>query len=442
AAFVSQIATSLLAYLSLFYLLIRFKANHLYAIFLAFCFLFCQAQLHVFPKICLFQFSLICICLGLSNHKDFNLIKWLAVLLVLSLLMYTRRPEFTLAVFLASILMTVYVVLTNTQKFVRISAIWIAVILVAVFGYFLGGVFPHGQIKNEFIMAFYDNYYVWTGKHFDFADEFKNFPKIYGAVQYDWEILWANPKVLLHHILSNVPIAIKSLLMWIKSVFYDDFALIFGTKGKFVFAASLVLFLFTIRIRKDVKTGIFKGTWILFAILLLSASILVFVIYPLPIYTILLLPFLFVLLSKGSEYFTLKYKNRGLGVLAVCMVVKLWNFCARELPSSSHVNFYTKMASIDTKGNQLKVLSNDVFGFQFYDKIGKRIAYDPYKQALDKTISETKPDIILLYAMDLEVPNNRDFIVNKKSMDSYVRIPTFESIQRYIWVKKGLRLPL
>lgn len=82
-----------------------------------------------------------------------------------------------------------------------------------------------------------------------------------------------------------------------------------------------------------------------------------------------------------------------------------------------------------------KILSNDIFGYTYLANTGSsRIGFDAYKEALPMAVGRTKPDFILLYGLDTEIPNIRNFL-RKPILDGYKIDTTYKSVQRLIWVK-------
>ena len=95
------------------------------------------------------------------------------------------------------------------------------------------------------------------------------------------------------------------------------------------------------------------------------------------------------------------------------------------------------MKEIGTK-KQIEILSNDIFGQNYFDENYHRTGWDPIKDNLVSILNSGKYDVLSLYFLDLEVPENRAFLKEGSLKTKMIRIKTYEPLKRYIWVKPEL----
>ena len=87
---------------------------------------------------------------------------------------------------------------------------------------------------------------------------------------------------------------------------------------------------------------------------------------------------------------------------------------------------------------RLIILSNDNFGFQYFDQNFKRIGWNPSNEIILDKVKTENIDVISIYRLDLEVAATRDFVNKLHTQTGYVQIKNFEAQKRYLWVKPEL----
>lgn len=442
--FLSYFLLAVTAYVSLFLLLRKYLGSFFIAFFLSTCFLFSDYQILLVPKLTYLNFIFICLGLYFLDFRKHAFQNYFILAVCILANAYVARPEFVwfLVPVVLLMLFSHFKHIPKVSQTLSLAGFF----FIIVFLYWLaGGIYPSGYLKEVFIQHFFDNYEVWTGKHFDLADEFSQFTSIYGKVESDYQVFTTNPGLLLKHSLYNFKNLILGVLKLFKSVFYDIFVGVFSNKTKY-FSVALILILFLIIDFKnsfsEVKQ-IYSSPKPLFKFiiwLLLPCLLLVLVVFQREHFVLLLLPFLFLGLGHLLKSIKLRqnlFSKISFSVILSSIVVGIFMKFPIKTNHPNNVDFYNFLNKIKVE-KRLIILSNDNFGFQYFDQNFKRIGWNPSNEIILDKVKTENIDVISIYRLDLEVPATRDFVNKLHTQTGYVQIKNFEAQKRYLWVKPEL----
>ena len=444
AMFLSYFMLSILVYFSLFLLLRKYLGSFYIAFFLSTCFLFSDFQLLLVPKLTYLNFIFICLGLYLLDFRKFAFENYFVIAVCMLANAYVARPEFVwfLVPVILIMLFTHFKHIPKVSQTLSLVGFFLAIVLI----YWLaGGIYPSGYLKEIFIQHFFDNYEVWTGRHFDLADEFGQFNNIFGKVESDYQVFTANSGLLLKHSLNNLKNLILGILKVFKSTFYDVFVGIFSGKTKY-FILALILILGLIidfknsfsELKKIISSPkpLFKFiVWLLFPCLLL-----VLVVFPREHFVLLLLPFIFLGLGHLLKLIKLRQNIFSKISFSVVLLTIFTGIIMKYPIKTNHpnnVDFYNYLNKIKID-KRLKMLSNDNFGFQYFGLNFERIGWNPSSEMILDKVKSDNIDVISIYRLDLEVPATRAFVDSLHKKTGYVQINQFEAQKRYLWVKPNL----
>ncbi len=437
---------SITMFLALLWYLKKYSGSFWASFFIAACFLFSDFQVSLQPRITILNLIFGLFFLGLIANKRPLYANWGIISVGLLLCNYVSRPEFYWFFLIATI---IFIFQTTKSKEIILNK---KIIVVGAFGLFVaffyfigGGINEPGKLKVAFIQHFFDNYQVWTGKSFDYDEEFIVFDKIYGKVNADIELITANPSFFFKHVLFNFKNYFLATLKIFKSCFYDVFVIFFHDKTKYVFTIFCFLLIIGIDFKQSLQNfwNISKAYFPKFpylALFMLPTFVAVLLVFPRYHYTILHLPFYFLLLVflfVSLKFRTPKLKTIALFLFIACYFLGVIAHYPSRIKLPSHVGFYKYMAQM-ANGKRLSLLSNDYFGFNYYKTNYTKTSWKVSKTDLVKLVNTQKYDLITFYQMDLEVEDNRKFVLEGYKSTNYIRIKKFEGIKRYIFVKPEL----
>jgi energy-coupling factor transporter transmembrane protein EcfT len=168
--------------------------------------------------------------------------------------------------------------------------------------------------------------------------------------------------------------------------------------------------------------------------------LLVLVVFPREHFVLLLLPFIFLGLGHLLKLINLRQNIFSKISFSVVLLSIFTGIIMKYPVKTNHpnnVDFYNYLNKIKID-KRLKILSNDNFGFQYFDLNFERIGWNPSREMiLDKVRSENI-DVISIYRLDLEVPATRAFVDSLHKNTGYVQLNQFEAQKRYLWVKPNL----
>jgi hypothetical protein len=420
---------------SVFVLLIFFLNKYLKrfytSFFISLLFLFSGIQISIFPKITFLNLIIILSTLILIDPKRKKSINLALLALGFLLNIYVSRPEY-LWIFPFVFLTLIFF----AKKENKLSIVFYLTGLLILLYFVGGGIYPNGMLKANFIMHFFDNYEAWTGKHLDLNDEFIQFEKLFGKVNYEIQLITSNPVMFLKHVLSNITGLAKEILIFLKSIFYDVFVSIFKSKTKYFVAAFVFYLLLAIDFKASFKKIMLPSFDAYLMVLFLPALLLILVVYPRQHFVLFLMPLVLLATVFFTEFFVwrkqlkfTRYLVSGTLLLGLAMGFPF------KSQHPNNVDFYKKMKELGQK-NRLVLLSHDDFGFNFYKTNFNRFNWIPEKDNIDTLAKKHDADIICLFRLDMENPSSREFL--KQNHEGYVRVSQFDTLQRYIWVKPGL----
>ena len=414
--------------------------------FVSLCFLFSTFQISLLPRITILNLVIGLFFLSKISINKTKYQNWGNLTVSLLLCNFVSRPEFFWFFILSFCIFTYFIFKENTHFFNKKALIWLGLVCLVFLLYYLGGgINEPGKLKVAFTQHFFDNYQVWYGKKFDYDEEFLVFEKIYGKVNSDFDLIKANPSMFFHHVFTNFLNYFNVISKILKSSFYEIFIKFFEQKTKFFFIFICLTFVPSIKWKESIVNFIneinnFLHISVYLIFFLLPTVVSVLVVYPRDHYAILHLPLYLLIISfifKSLVYKNIILKNvfqYGLTLLILIGVSTHFPFPKEPV---SNTRFY-KYMKLKSKENKLHFLSNDIFGFNYYSGNMKISVWNPKKQDLVTLINSGQFDGVILYYLDLEVEENRQFVKSGFKKTNLVRIPTFEKINRYIWVKPEL----
>jgi hypothetical protein len=439
--FLSYFLLSTLSFISLFLVLKKHLQSFLIAFFISACFLFSDYQILLIPKLTYLNFIFICLGLFYLDSKRFTFQNYLIISVCILVNAYVARPEFVW--FLApTVLLMLFAHFKHIAKVSQTLSI-IGFFFAIIFLYWLdGGIYPSGYLKEIFIQHFFDNYEVWTGNHFDLADEFGQFANIYGRVESDYQVFTANPGLLIKHSLYNSKNLILGVLKVFKSVFYDIFVGVFSSKTKYFTVALILIFGLIVDFRNSydslkVSFSFPKPLFKFIIWLLLPCLLVVLVVFPREHFVLLLLPFVLLVLGqllKSSKLRQNLFSRVSFLLILLTVFVGIIMKFPIKTNHPNNVDFYNFLNKIKVE-KRLKILSNDNFGFQYFDQNFERIGWHPSSEMILDKVKSENIDVISIYRLDLEAPATRAFVDNLHTQTGYVQIKNFEAQKRYLWVK-------
>jgi hypothetical protein len=434
---------SSIMFLAMVSFLKKYLNNFYLALFISIAFLFSGFQVSLLPRITILNLIFGLIYLTLIDFKRPRHLNWGITSVGLMLCNYVSRPEFFWFFLIAALLFLYFTVTARraTKKH-KITVIGAFLGFVALFYFIGGGINEPAKLKVAYIQHFFDNYQVWTGQHFDYEEEFVVFENVYGKVESTLDIITANPSYFFKHVFTNLKTYFLLVLEILKSCFYDYLLVLFKFKTKFAFAALILLLAFELDLKQTVKKFWIKlksRFFILpFLILfMLPTFVAVLIIFPRDHYTILHLPFYFLIIGIFIDSFTWKRKRvtENITRISALLFLALLVFNLQlKMPEKSHRQYYEFMNALPLKN--VKLLSNDVFGLNYYQN-GQytRTGWDPQNNELTDKLNSGKFDILSIYFMDLETKSNREFTAEGYKKTGYVKIERFKGIQRYLFVR-------
>jgi hypothetical protein len=229
-----------------------------------------------------------------------------------------------------------------------------------------------------------------------------------------------------------------------KSCFYQPFVSFFGHYTRYVFVVFLIFLGFTIDLKGSFKAlkeqlNIHKVNIAFLEIFSLPGLVIAILVYPRNHFTILDLPIYFLIVGLLINSIVLKSNKiwkwaNWILVLGFAGGVFLQKPKFNEI---GHVASYKFIQAASLK-KPLVVLSNDFFGYNYYSGHTTLHNYDANNDDLVKLLATNKYDILTMYPLDFEIPRNREFIAKNYIKSDYIRIPKFEGVKRYIFVRKDL----
>ncbi len=420
---------------SVFVLLIFFLNKYLKrfytSFFISLLFLFSGIQISIFPKITFLNLIIILSTLILIDPKRKKSINLALIALGFLLNIYVSRPEY-LWIFPFVFLTLIFF----AKKENKLNIVFYLVGLLILLYFVGGGIYPNGMLKANFIMHFFDNYEAWTGKHLDLNDEFIQFEKLFGKVNYEIQLITSNPVMFLKHVLSNITGLAKEILIFLKSIFYDVFLSIFMGKTKYFVVALIFYFLIEVDYKASLKKIRLPRFDTYLMLIFLPSLLLILVVFPRQHFVLLLMPLVLlgVGILAGHIVWRKKLKLTPYLFSGGLLIGLVMGFPYKS-QHPNNVDFYKKMKEVGQK-NRLVLLSHDDFGFNFYKTNFNRFNWIPEKDNIDTLAKKHDADIICLFRLDMENPSSREFL--KQNHEGYVRVSQFDTLQRYIWVKPGL----
>jgi hypothetical protein len=436
---------SCLVFISFFYYLIYSKLSFTISYLLSTAFLFSSFQIGLSPRLTLVNLILGFIFLSIISKKAERHIKWGLMTVCLLLCNYVSVPEF-LPFFIVSFLIFSYKIVRNNELKItqKIKPVLLVLAIIGVLFYVGGGIENQSVFVREYKYHFLDNWELWTGEHYDFQDELNVFDRVYGKANSLFEFVTVNPAYFFKHILYNFGKYIVTVLGIFKSCFYQPFVSFFGQYTKYLFLILMAFGGFAIDFKASLTSlknqlKIHKVNIAFLEIFSLPGLVIAILVYPRNHFTILDLPIYFLIVGLLLHSIVLKSNKIWLW-LRWGLVLGFVGGIILQKPvfnTNGHVASYTSIQAASLK-KPLVVLSNDFFGYNYYSGHTTLHNFDPNKADLVQLLATKKYDILTLYSQDLEIPKNREFIAKNYLKTDYVRIRTFEKVNRYIFVKKEL----
>ncbi len=437
--------TSSIVFLAFFFYLRYNKLSLQLSYFLSGAFLFSSFQISLSPRITLLNLIIGFVFLSIITTKTERHIKWGLMTVCLLLCNYVSVPEF-LIFFILAFLIFVYKTVFNKNLSILDKTKPIAIVLgiLAILFYVGGGIENESVFVREYKYHFLDNWELWTGEHYDFQDELFVFDRVYGKANSLYEFVTVNPKLFVKHIVYNVGKYILTVIKIFKSCFYQPFVSFFGFYTRYIFAVILIFMAFSIDLKASFNSfknqlNIHKVNIAFLEIFSLPGLVIAILVYPRNHFTILDLPIYFLVVGIIINSIVLKYSK----ILNFAVWIVLVGFAGGiflqkpKLDSMGHVASYKSIQAASLK-KPLAVLSNDFFGYNYYSGSTTLHNYDANRDDLVKLLASKKYDILTMYPLDFEIPKNREFVAKSYLQTDYVRIRTFEKVNRYIFVKKEL----
>jgi hypothetical protein len=166
----------------------------------------------------------------------------------------------------------------------------------------------------------------------------------------------------------------------------------------------------------------------------------VLVVYPRHHYVIMHMPLyllLVAILIKSISFRKNSFTNGLPKLFSLIFIAGFFGYYPYKKAEPRHTDFYYFMKEIGTK-KQIEILSNDIFGQNYFNENYHRTGWDPKKDNLVDMLNSGNYDVLSFYFLDLEVPENRAFLEEGSFKTKMVRIKTYEPLKRYIWVKPEL----
>ncbi|MFC3812377.1 hypothetical protein [Lacihabitans lacunae] len=437
---------SVALFFSLFLFLRKNIQSFWIAIFVAMAFLFSDFQVNLQPRITVLNLIFGLSFLSIIDLKRPAYINWGITSVGLLLCNYVSRPEFFWFFVLSSLIFAYY---TFTNSFIsskrKITVGLSFAAFVALFYFIGGGINEPGKLKVAFIQHFFDNYYDWYGKSFDYDEEFVVFEKIFGKTNSDLQLITANPTFFFKHVLTNAKNYVSVVILILKSGFYDLFTPFFQFKTKYFFLVFILFFGAFIDYKKTVnailtslKNAIKTSPYLI--AFLLPTCIAVLVVYPRHHYVIMHMPLYLLLVAifiKSISFRKNSFTNGLPKLFSLIFIAGFFGYYPYKKAEPRHTDFYYFMKEIGTK-KQIEILSNDIFGQNYFNENYHRTGWDPKKDNLVDMLNSGNYDVLSFYFLDLEVPENRAFLKEGSLKTKMIRIKTYEPLKRYIWVKPEL----
>lgn len=434
---------SSIVFITFFYYLRFCKIGFVLSYFLALGFLFSSFQISLSPRITLLNLIFGFIFLSIITLKSESYIRWAYMAVCLLLCNYVSVTEF-LYFFLLAFGICCYKILSH-KSLSTISKIKPIALILAIFGilaYLGGGTQNQSAFVFEFKYHFLDNWKFWTGEDYDFQDELREFDRIYGKSNSLYEFATVNPQLFFKHIKINLYNYLITVFKIVKSCFYNPFASILGVNTRYIFLLILAFFV----VKLDAKASYNKlkaqlnfnksnlGFVEMFS---LPGFVIAIIVYPRNHFTLLDLPIYFLLVAILLQSIVLKSNKIENWIKGAIFLIFIGGIVTQKpsiAPGSNLESYlYIKNAS---KKKHIEVLSNDIFGYYFFEGNCTLHGFDGNKEDLTESLNTKKYDILYLTALDLEIPRVREFLKNKNAPQGYVKITKFESVRRNVFVKK------
>jgi hypothetical protein len=437
---------SIAMFLSMVLFLKKYCHSFFIAFFISTCFLFSSFQIHLQPRITILNLIFGLVFLTIIDKNRSQSTNWGITALALLLCNYVSRPEFFWFFCFATLLFIYFTVSSKTLVLnKKIILVMSFAAFVAMFYFIGGGINEPGKLKVAFIQHFFDNYKVWYGKSFDYDEEFEVFDKVYGVVNSNFDLIKANPSFFIKHVFTNFTNYIVLVFKIFKSSFYDITLPVFKEFGKFVFIAIIIGFSFLINFRQS-ATNFYtllknhKSYFGYFFMFFLPIIMAILVVYPRNHYTIIHTPIYFLLFAFLLKAIVLKNPKNSLFIFAsLCLFISLCliSYFPLKMTKPSNLAFYKCLKTVKSP-TKINLLSNDIFGLSYYAGNYTRIGWNTKTTDLVATVNSQKYDAISFYQLDLEIESNRQFIKEGHKKTNYIRIPDYEKVNRYLWVKPEL----
>jgi energy-coupling factor transporter transmembrane protein EcfT len=168
--------------------------------------------------------------------------------------------------------------------------------------------------------------------------------------------------------------------------------------------------------------------------------LLVLVVFPREHFILLLLPFVFLVFGYLLKSIKLRHYTFSRISFSVVLLTIFAGIILKFPIKSNHpnnVDFYNFLNKIKVE-EPLKILSNDNFGFQYFDQNFERIGWNPSTETILEKVKSENIDVISIYRLDLEVPTTREFVNKLHKQTGYLQVKNFESQKRYLWVRPAL----
>lgn len=432
----------LVLYFYLRYSKLSFSISYLLSV----AFLFSGFQIGLSPRMTLLNLIFGFVFLSIITTKKESYIKWAYMTVCLLLCNYVSVPEF-LIFFILSFFIFVFITLKNNTLNIseKIKPIAIVLAILGVLAYLGGGIQNQSVFVNEYKYHFLDNWELWTGEHYDFQDELNVFDRVYGKANSLFEFITENPKLFLKHILYNFGKYLVTVLGIFKSCFYVPFVVFFGSYTRIIFGILVIYIAFVIDLKATFSSiknqlNIHKVNLKFLEIFSLPGFVIAILVYPRNHFTILDLPIYFLIVGFLINSVVLK-STKGMDCFRWILLIGFVGGIYLQKPkfdNNGNVAAYRFIESA-SKNKHLNVLSNDYFGYYYYSGNTTLFNYDANKGELPRMLATNKYDILSMFQLDLEIPENRVFIAKDYLKTDYVRIRKFENVNRYIFVRKDLK---
>ncbi len=433
---------SCLVFVSFFFYLTYNNVSTKIAYFLSASFLFSDFQISLSPRLTLLNLIIGFIFLSIISTKTERYLKWGYMSVCLLLCNYVNINEF-LPFFFVSFCIFFYKTVMHKslnwqQKLLPISTV---LSILGLLAFMSNGIENPSVFVNEYKYHFFDNWEHWTGEHYDFQDEIKQFDRVYGKANSLFEFITVNPKLFLKHTFNNFLNYFLIVIQIFKSSFYHPFVSAFGSLTKYVILVFLGFLAFSVNFKntfQELKIQIksIRENLTFLEIFSLPGLGIAILIFPRNHYTILDLPIYFLLTGLLMQSF--RFRSLSIWVYLRWAILGVFifgiYFQIPILPEKGHTAYYRFMYDASLK-KPLKILSNDVFGYNYLLGHSTLTNYDPYKNELSKLLADSTFDVLIIYSMDLELPSNREFIKSGYKTSKYIRIRDFEKVKRYIFVR-------